>query len=221
MNLSSEKKEYIETVLDDRTLGHLYPILEVGQIASRDFFNKNSDFFDVPEFLNNVPGHILTYCINKQLAPSKIPQRFPFRVTCEEINKNNKNCAPFLKKGLVSISILRCRNRGKLDSSDKNYLKRKCKSNNILDGQLTIFEEKCSSDEAIHGVLIYGSQRATGGFEFADIVFFDSTLRNVIFSIDIMDKLKIYRSQIDDGEKQKNLLNAENLIKEVKREMGV
>jgi len=221
VNLSSEKKEYIESTLDDRTLGHLYPILEVGQIACKDFFAKNREFFDIPELLNNVPGHILTYCINKQLAPGKIPARFPFSVSIEEINKNNKSNAPFLKKGYITISILRCRGRKKLDSSDKIYLADRCKANDILDGQLTYLESEVFGDENLHGVLIYGAQKEYDGFEFADIVFFDNHLRKANYSINIMDKLKIYRSQADESEKQKNLLNAESLIKEIKKEMEV
>lgn len=218
MNLSTEKKEHIDSVLDDKALGWLFPVLETGQATCKAFMKLNEDFFSCIDYLNTVPGHLLSYSINKQLSDQCLIPTFPFEMDKEIINKRNGYSIPVLKKRDITISIMRTTNRKKIDRDNVEYLKKKCAKNNELDGQLSIFEPNIFEKDNYHGVLLYGSKKDWERIEFADIIFLDSELKHICHYIDITDKLHIYESLMSSEDKVKSLLNAENIIKDFKKQ---
>lgn len=217
MNLSTEKKEHINSTLNDKCLGAILPILETGQLVCKEFMNLNNKFFDCADYLNVVPGHLLSYSINRQIFNQRLLSSFPFKLEKEMINKRNKYCIPILKKDTVSVSLIRSTNRMDImDRSAKTYLKSKCIKNNELNSQISLFDESTFDESTYHGILLYGAKKNGEGIKFADIVFFDSKLKYIYYYIDLMDKLRIYESSMNSQEKEKNLLNAKNIIKSAK-----
>lgn len=224
MNLSTDKKKYIESVLDDKCLGWLMPVLETGQSTCKAFMNLNVEFFNCKDYLNSVPGHLLSYSINKQLAIQSLLPSCPFKIYKEEINNRNKYSIPILKKSDVTISMMRSTKRKEIDRNGKMYLKKKCRRNNEIDDQLSIFDSYdpyIHGKDNYHGVLLYGSKKDWQGIEFADIIFFDSHLKDICYSLDLIDKLHIYESTMSNEDKEKSLVNAENLIKDIKKHLEV
>lgn len=219
MNLSMERKNSIDSVLDDKSLGWLFPALETGQATCKAFMNLNEKFFDCEDYLNTVPGHLLSYSINKQLSNQCLLPSCPFEIHKEIINSRNRYSIPVLKKRDITISIMRSSNRKKIDRSDIAYLKKKCIKNNELDGQLSIFESNICEEKNYHGVLLYGSKRDWEGIEFADIIFFDSELKHIHHSLNLIEKLHIYELSMSEEDKEKSLLNAQNIIKDSKKEL--
>ncbi|WHH58494.1 hypothetical protein [Petroclostridium sp. X23] len=219
MNLSTEKKIHIDSILDDRSLGWLFPVLETGQATCKEFMKLNNEFFNCSDYLNTVPGHLLSYSINRQLSSQCSLPACPFTIHKEKINVRNQYCIPILRKDDITISIMRSVNRRRIDKNDKAYLKEKCRKNNELDGQFSLFEPEISGENNYHGVLLYGAEKDWNGIGFADVVFFDSQLKQIHYSINLMDKLHIYISSMSNGEKEKSILNAQNIIKDVKQQL--
>ncbi|URZ15472.1 hypothetical protein [Clostridium felsineum] len=221
MNLLTEKsiytegEAYIDSVIDDKCLGWLLPILETGETACKAFMNLNSEFFNCKDYLNMVPGHLLSYCINKQLSTQSLISSCPFISYKEVINKRNGYAIPILGKENVTISVMRSSKQKQVDLSDRRYLKEKCISNDEIDSQLSMFNE-CNQDyykkDKYHGVLLYGTKKDWEGIEFADIIFFDSKLKRECYSLDLVNRLHIYESTMSNEEKNQTLLNAKNLI---------
>lgn len=220
MNLSIEKRNYIDSVLDDKTLGWLFPALETGQATCRAFMDLNDEFFNCSDFLNTVPGHLLSYSINKQLFNQCLLPSSPFELNKEQINNRNKYCIPVLKRNNITVSIMRSSNRKTIENNDIVYLKKKCTRNNELDGQISMFESDICDAANYHGVLLYGTNKYWEGIGFADIVFFDSKLKHMHHSLDLIDKLHIYESSMSSEDKKKSILNAQNIIKDLKTQMG-
>ena len=219
MNLATKHIEDINSILEEKTIRWLYPILETGQAVCKEFFNINANFFDCNDYINCVPGHILSYGINKQAYNQSQLPLFPFKLNREVINRRNNSATPLLKKGNVTISLLRSPNRFKIEDTDKKYLRQKCKKNNEINTQmylpdLLLDEENNDQGESYHGVLLYGAVKYWEGINFADIVFFDSNLKEFYHSIDLMDRLHVYETNMTEEEKEKSLLNARNIIKE-------
>ncbi|MFL0196958.1 hypothetical protein ACJDU8_15530 [Clostridium sp. WILCCON 0269] len=217
MNLTTEKEGYINSILDNKCLGWLLPVLETGQSACKAFMNTNNDFFGCEEYLNMVPGHLLSYSINKQLAIQGKLSSCPFLIYKEEINHRNKYSIPILRKSDITISVMRGANRKELNGTDKKYLKKKCRKNNDIPCQET-FLNLIDIKDNYHGVLLYGSKKDWEGIEFADIIFFDDELKNINYSINLIGRLHVYQSSMSNEEKQKKLLNANNLIKDFKKQ---
>jgi hypothetical protein len=221
MNLTTEKEGYIDSILDGKCLGWLMPVLETGQSACKAFMNTNKEFFAYEDYLNVVPGHLLSYSISKQLAIQSKLSACPFILYKEEINHRNKYNIPILKKSDITISVIRGTNRKELNGNDKKYLKKKCRKNNEILCQetfLDLVDIDIYEESNYHGVLLYGSKKDWEGIEFADIIFFDDKLKKINHSINLMDRLHIYESTMNDEEKQKSLLNANNLIKDFKNQ---
>ena len=224
MNLSTEKKKYIDSVLD-KSMGWLFPILETGQAVCKKIFTINNEFFSCNEYINCVPGHLLSYSINKQVKEqSKLPL-FPFDLNDEIINPRNSYTIPVLKKNDITITLLRSPKRFKIDDSDKIYLKHKCIKNNELDTQMYLpddyFNQFDSDSSSYHGVLLYGAIKYWEGISFADIVFFDSSLKKPHHHINLLEKLHVYEATMTNDEKKKSLLNTQNIIKEVIKQSEV
>ncbi len=219
MNLSMEGKKYIDSVLEERCLSWLFPPLETGQATCKQLFAINNKFFDCTEYLNSVPGHLLSYSISKQVKEqSKLPL-FPFELHNEIINNRNGYTIPVLKRDDITITLLRSPKRFVIDSNDKLYLKQKCLNNNQLNSQMYIpdefFDEFTNQNSFLyHGVLLYGAVKYWEGINFADIVFFDSDLKAYHHSINLLEKLHIHESTMTSEQKQKSILSAQNIIKE-------
>lgn len=217
MNLSNDNKIYINTVLNDKALGCLYPVLDTGITACREFIKLNKDYFDCKEFLNTVPGTLLTYSISKQVKKQCALSSSQFILMPEKINQRNGYSVPILKKENVNLSIIRTTQRFKLDNPDKKYLKNKCRKNDELDNQIALYglsNDVFLLSESFHGVVLYGIEKDFSKIKFADIVFFDSNLKNVEYYLDISEKLHIYENSINKEQKEENILTANNLIKE-------
>lgn len=214
MNLSIENKNHIDAILDDKTLGWLYPVLETGQAVCKAFVSSNNNFFDCKDFLNTVPGHLLSYSIYKELSHQCELPTNPFLLGKEMINSRNQYTIPVLKKGDVTISFMRSIMRKKIDNTEIKYLRDKCKKNNELDGQLSMENLIPCDEKNYHGVLIYGSKQDWDGIEFADIIFFDSNLEKINHEINLKNKLHIYESSGAAKSKDKNLLDANSIIKD-------
>ena len=223
MNLSSKNKKYIDSVLEDRTLVWLYPALETGQSVCKEFFKLNEEFFNCPDYINSVPGHLLSYSINKQIIEQGKLPLFPFKIHKEIINNRNSYAIPFMRKDNITISLLRCQKRFKIDDCDKKYLKLKCSTNKKLDPQIPLFIDEYQDNkiEPLHGVLLYSMAKGFEGISFADIVFFDDTLTHNYYFINLLEKLHVYESASSTKENRKNLLDPKDIIKDFKKESEV
>ncbi len=221
MNLTTEKEEYIDSILDDKCLGWLMPVLETGQSVCKSFMETNEEFFKCEDYLNMVPSHLLSYSINKQLSAQSKLSSCPFLVCKEEINHRNKYCIPILRKSDITISVMRGINKNELNGTDKKYLKKKCRKNNEIPCQetfLNLMSLDTYEENNYHGILLYGLKKDWEGIEFADIIFFDDKLKKIYHSINLIDRLYVYQSTMSDEEKQKSLLNTNSLIKDFKKQ---
>lgn len=186
MNMSIENKEYINTILNDTVLNWLYPVLESGQVMCREFIKTNQSFFDCDEYLNVLPGTLLTYCISKQMKNQCLLTDSPFELVKEEINNRNGYAIPILKIENINISLMRSAQRWTIENVNKKYLIDKCSKNISLDHQIRLFDLDWLSDDPYHGVLLYGVDKLFEEINFADIVFFDRNLKAVRHSLNLI-----------------------------------
>jgi len=210
MNLSTETKEHIQILLTPKRIGGLLPILESSKMACDSFFVRNDDFFDVKQYLNNIKGDILTYALSRSIRKSFEQGRLGFRLRDEKITPFGYTI-PVLSVEDVSLSFIRANKRYALGPSEKKYLKKKSQGNRQLCNQLELFEQSYYRKLRLHGAVLYGigDQEAIA---FADILFWDESLKYYYWSIDLKKELAVYEANITHEEENEALVNADDIV---------
>jgi hypothetical protein len=116
----------------------------------------------------------------------------------------------------IDINIIKSYRRNRIDNNDRNYLKQRCKGNEVLKGQLDFFNDNLEESN-LHGIVTYNIDKNWDEYNFVDLTFFDHTLKNIIVKVDLLKTLQIYGA--DDKEVSKeSLVNMEDLRKEIQNE---
>jgi hypothetical protein len=211
-----ENIKYIKQTLTPRALAYFTPILDMGREQCKSVIDLNTEFYSSPYF-TNIRTELLTFSIMRLFDKKYLPKNFPYKVEPTTINRINKYTVPMLNIGNIDINILKSHRRNRIDNNDRNYLKQRCKGNNILKGQLDLFSDNVEMSR-LHGIITYNIDNNWDKYKFIDLTFFDSTLKEVILKVDLLKTLQIYGSdgiEID----QKSLVNEEDIRQEIKNEL--
>jgi len=207
--------EYVKQTLTPRALAYFIPILDMGKEQCKSIIRLNTDFYSSPYF-GNIKTELLTFSIMRLFDEKYLPRNFPYTVESVEINKLNKYKTPMLRIRNIDINIIKSYRRNRIDNNDRNYLKQRCKGNEVLKGQLDFFNDNLEESN-LHGIVTYNIDKNWDEYNFVDLTFFDHTLKNIIVKVDLLKTLQIYGA--DDKEVSKeSLVNMEDLRKEIQNE---
>lgn len=212
--MSTERNEHIGNVLKPAVLAKIMPAIETGINVGLAHIKSNEDFYNDIELSSKVKTRTLTYAIEKQMRKEATLGNFPFGVYVEKVGYNWPIIILTVQD--ISITLLRTRKRREIGNQDIAYLRKKCVGNNILDKQLTMFEQDEIKDFHLHGVLLYDFDKRDGQIRFADILFYKDDLRNFYHPIDLKSVFSSYVNS--DEEEEQKLLGEENLKKGAQKE---
>ncbi|WP_406242004.1 hypothetical protein ACF3M2_13935 [Tissierella carlieri] len=211
-----ENIDYVRQTLTPRALAYFIPILDMGREQCKSIIELNTNFYSSPYF-TNIRTELLTFSIMRLFDEKYLPKNFPYKVEPTTINRINKYTTPILNIGNIDINLLKAYSRNRVDARDRDYLKNRCKGNNVLKGQLDLFNDD-GKVSRLHGVVTYNLDNNWDNFKFIDLAFFDSTLKEVIVKVDLLKTLQIYGSD-DISKEQKSLVNEEDLRQEIQNEL--
>ncbi len=210
MNSSTETKEHVRNLLTPKRIGSLLPILESSKMACDSFFARNSDFFDTSQYFNNIKGDILTYSLSRSLRKSFEQGRLKFGLRDEKITPFGYT-VPVLFVEDISLSFIRANKRFSLGPSEKKYLQKKSQGNRQLYSQLELFEQILYKDSHLHGTILYGiGDQETVAF--ADILFWDESLKYYYWHINLKKELVVYEANMTEDEESEALVNANDIV---------
>ena len=212
-----ENIKYVKETLTPRRLAYFVPILDTGREQCKSVIELNSEYYSTPYF-GNIKTDLLTFSIMRLFDKKYLPINFPYVVEPTIINKRNRYVAPILKIGNIDINILKAYKRNRIDDNDRKYLKKRCKGNEVLRGQLDLFDDN-SENSHLHGVVTYNISRNWDKYNFIDLTFFGPNLREVIVKVDLLKTLHIYGGDNNIDTKQ-SLVDDENLRQEIQNELN-
>lgn len=212
-----ENVRYLKETLTPRALAYFVPILDMGREQCKSVIEVNEDFFS-STYLSNIRTDLLTFSIMRLFDKKHLPQNFPYLVEPTTINRKNRYVVPMLKIGNIDINILKAYRRNRVDDNDRKYLKKRCTGNEVLRGQLDLFDNN-SEKSRLHGVVTYNIDKNWDGYNFIDLTFFGPNLREIIVKVDLLKTLHIYEG-INKIDTKQSLVDDENIKQEIQNELN-
>jgi len=213
--MSTEAKQHIDSIINDRNLLYVYQSLENGVIALNDYRDRNPLIFSSC-YSSNISGRMLSHFINMQFEESFLSKKFPFNVRCRQEHSSK---VPELSINNIILTPKRCNDISEILDGQTQYMKSLSRGNRVLDGQLSVFDFfPTDKTNKIYGVLAYSNfDSVNKQFDFVKIIFPHESLRSYFYIKDVKPKIRIYSSIEDISHDEQRLMTVEKLTKNVQR----